>query len=350
MQHCIGSDLSGDRGLKTRLKRRQPKTRWPPAFFYGRRPAASPEDPGRLRGTTRNDSKSIGKMWPTVDELHASATKLVGLGDFNRRRQLPWALGVNWTLTRGEAETLLRVGQQDEPVLPAPRCAGGQATVVTWKQYPGTSTLPSNGYLRHRVGAHGDLRCTGCWAPTRPQEPAQLAIFGALPARNHRGSAVVSPARCTVHPSIMPRIRDAPACISWRPPQVGGVLAVAAVAAFGVVRGAGAWHPAQAGCHARHHATAPPQPAAVGSTMPKSGGYRSSHLFALDALVATIPMPWWYPNSHRPVETIMASMCSLSAAHQKELVGRSLWAPRSVRTRWTPGRVGWSGSMPPGQI
>ena len=44
-----------------------------------------------------------------------------------------------------------------------------------------------------------------------------------------------------------------------------------------------------------------------------------SHLFALDALMATYPDALVI-QTHRPVETIMASMCSLGAAHRRRLV------------------------------
>ena len=70
-----------------------------------------------------------------------------------------------------------------------------------------------------------------------------------------------------------------------------------------------------------------------------------SHLFALDALFATYPDAL-VVQCHRPAETIMASMCSL-AQHTTEG-----WSNTFVgdvdrrRTRWRPGRAGWSCSMP----
>ena len=69
-----------------------------------------------------------------------------------------------------------------------------------------------------------------------------------------------------------------------------------------------------------------------------------SHLFALDALFAV------YPDAlilqcHRPAETIMASMCSL-AQHTTEGWSNTFIGESSARTRWRPGRAGWSGSMP----
>lgn len=71
-----------------------------------------------------------------------------------------------------------------------------------------------------------------------------------------------------------------------------------------------------------------------------------SHLFALDALMATYPDALVI-QTHRPVETIMASMCSL-AQHTAEDGRRRSPAPRSALTQWKRGRGAWSGSTPRG--
>ncbi|CKQ96711.1 Uncharacterised protein [Mycobacterium tuberculosis] len=99
-------------------------------------------------------------------------------------------------------------------------------------------------YLRHRVGAHRN-HCAAPAAGRRPGPPRPAHVAGrvpaaAPPARDLGVKPVVSPARCTVHPASC-RESGIHRLAFHGGLRVGGVLAaVAAVAAFGVVRGAGA--------------------------------------------------------------------------------------------------------------
>ncbi|PQM49324.1 hypothetical protein C1Y40_00445 [Mycobacterium talmoniae] len=69
-----------------------------------------------------------------------------------------------------------------------------------------------------------------------------------------------------------------------------------------------------------------------------------SHLFALDALMATYPDAL-VVQCHRPAETIMRR-CARWPSTPPPGGRTALSGRRSARTRWRPGRGGWSGSTP----
>ncbi len=120
--------------------------------------------------TTRNDSAS--RSVPSTEDLRASAQTGGMLDDFgtdddNYRE----ALGVAGRL-QGEAASH-RVGALKMNRISScavrwwPGCCPSRVEAVS-----GASTLPSNGLSSPGECAPEPPRCTGCWAPTRPTEPA----------------------------------------------------------------------------------------------------------------------------------------------------------------------------------
>lgn len=123
-------------------------------------------------------------------------------------------------------------------------------------------------------------------------------------------------------PSIMPRIRDTPACISWRPTSWRcwqllrqslhsvSYEALAHVPSYADWLSRQDWTPS----YCRHRRNL--QLIGLNDAEKRWVLKNPSHLFALDALMATYPDAL-VVQTHRPVETIMASMCSL-AQHTTE--------------------------------
>ena len=179
----------------------------------------------------------------TVDDLHASATKLTGLDDFgsdddNYRE----ALGVLLDSYQREAG-LTVLGSKMNRFFLRGALVARLLSESAWKQYPAYADVPvQQPDLRDRAAAHRHHRLAPA-AGRRPGPSGPAPVAGRVPAAasaaRHLGiESVVSPAGRAVHPAP----RGEPGV--HRPAfhgrlRAGGVLAAAAaVAAFGVLRDA----------------------------------------------------------------------------------------------------------------
>ncbi len=246
---------------------------------------------------------------------------------------------------QGEAG-LTVLGSKDEPVLPArcagsPSCPGRVEAVSRHVDVAIKRPIFVTGLVRTGTTAH---RLLGADQPTKGY--MWLAEYPQPYPRARPGSQTRCIAKLDAQfTSIIPRIRDTPACTSWRPTSWRECWRLLRRCIRCRTR---RWRMLPSKC--RLVVTPGLDAVHIAGTAATDWAQRcrkavgtkeSSHPGALDALMATYPDAL-VVQTHRPVETIMASMCSL-AQHTTEGGRRSLWAPRSRCGRdGHPGRVGWA--------
>ena len=292
----------------------------------------------------------------TVEELHASATKLTGLDDFgadddNYRE----ALQVLLDSYQREAN-LTVLGSKMNRFFLRGALVARLLSESAWKQYPQyadvvierpifvTGLVRTGTTALHRLlGADPAHQGLHMWLAEFPQPRPPRETWDSNPLYRQLDT------QFTQHHRTTPAT---PACISWphtswrnagsycgnrcirsltRRCRISRVRAVAVAAGLDAVISAAPQEPSADRTQRRRQAV---------------GAEESQPSVCVDALMAT------YPDAlviqpHRPVETIMASMCSL-AQHTAEGWSTTSSGPRSVLTQWKPGRVDWNGSTPHG--
>lgn len=295
----------------------------------------------------------------TVDELHASATKLVGLDDFGSDQDTyREALEVLLDSYRREAG-LTVLGSKMNRFFLRGALVARLLSEAAWKQYPQYAEVP----IQRPIFVTGLVR-TGTTALHR--------LLGADPA--HQGLHMwlaefpqPRPPRETWETN--PFYRQLDAQLTQHRKDNTGYTGLHFMAAYELEE---CWQLLRQSLHSVSYETLAHLPSyaqwlAKQDWTPSYQRHRKnlqliglndaekrwvlknpSHLFALDALMASYPDALVI-QTHRPVETIMASMCSL-AQHTSEGWSTNFVGARSVPTQWRPGRAACSRSIPPEPI
>lgn len=303
--------------------------------------------------TRRPDRKDVA----TVDELHASATKLVGLDDFgtdddNYRE----ALGVLLDAYQGEAG-LTVLGSKMNRFFLRGALVARLLSQSAWKQYPEhvdvaikrpifvTGLVRTGTTALHRLlGADPAHQGLHMWLAEYPQPRPPRETWESNPLYRQLD------AQFTQHHAENPGYTGLHFMAAYELEECWQLLrqslhsvsyeALAHVPSYADWLSRQDWTPS----YCRHRRNL--QLIGLNDAEKRWVLKNPSHLFALDALMATYPDALWCRLTGRWRRSWRR--CARWRSTPQKGGRRSLWAPRSVRTRWTPGRVGWSGSMPHG--